>query len=1065
VREWRWTLDVALDDLAAGDDRSYRLRAEVAEGGRAVKELLGRPFTAGDLEAGRFRITEAWRPERLWDLHTPGHLHQVAVSLLDGEGRVLDVFPPVRFGFRELWIEGRDFFLNGSRVFLSVVPLDNAEVGAALASYAGARESLERLKKIGINLVYTHNYDCEPGSHLSFAEILKAADDVGMLVSLSQPHFSHYRWESAGDDAGNDYAAHAAFYVRAAQNHPAVVMYAMSHNATGYNEDMDPDQIDGIHRSTDSWSLQNSRRALRAEAIVRRLDPNRIVYHHSSGNLSSMHTSNFYANFVPAQELCDWFEHWATRGVKPVFLCEYGAPLSWDWTMYRGWYRGEREFGSASVPWEFCLAEWNAQFLGDRAYQVSEGEKRNLRWEARQFREGRTWHRWDYPLPVDSNAFDERQPVSAEYFTDVWRAFRTWGVSAVCPWDHGHYWKLRPGVKKERGALAVDWENLQRPGFSPDYIGEQYERVDLAFERSDWVPTAAAEALVRANGPVLAYIGGKPARFTSKDHNFLAGEAVEKQLIVINNSRAVVTAACEWSLALPQAPGGKSEVRVETGQQERLPLRFELPADLPAGAYRLSAAVDFGGGEVQRDSLAIDVLPPAPAPAPRDGVALFDPRGETGAWLRRAGVAAQAVDAAADLSPYRLLIVGQGALTADGPAPDIGRVREGLKVLVFEQTAAALEKRLGFRAVEYGLRRVFARVPGHPALAGLAAENLRDWRGEATILPPRLACEMRPRHGPTVRWCDLLVTRAWRCGCYGNVASVLIEKPARGDFLPVLDGGFSLQYSPLLEYREGRGLVLFCQLDVTGRTESDPAAERLAANLLAYLDSWRPGPERTAVYAGEPQGKDHLSAAGFALDSFAGGKPPAGQVLVAGPASGEELGKHRAAIAEWLEAGGRLLAIGLGESELNGFLPFAVRTRTGEYIATFFEPQDGSSPFAGIGPADLHNRDPRDLPLLTGGAAVLGNGVLASAAEGSVVFCQLVPWRFSPERQNQKRVYRRASCGLSRLLANLGVASSTPLLGRFRDPPAPGGAEKRWLEGFYLEQPEEWDDPYRFFRW
>ena len=25
--------------------------------------------------------------------------------------------------------------------------------------------------------------------------------------------------------------------------------------------------------------------------------------------------------------------------------------------------------------------------------------------------------------------------------------------------------------------------------------------------------------------------------------------------------------------------------------------------------------------------------------------------------------------------------------------------------------------------------------------------------------------------------------------------------------------------------------------------------------------------------------------------------------------------------------------------------------------------------------------------------------------------------------------------------------------------------EKRWLDGLYLDAPEEWDDPYRFFRW
>jgi hypothetical protein len=25
--------------------------------------------------------------------------------------------------------------------------------------------------------------------------------------------------------------------------------------------------------------------------------------------------------------------------------------------------------------------------------------------------------------------------------------------------------------------------------------------------------------------------------------------------------------------------------------------------------------------------------------------------------------------------------------------------------------------------------------------------------------------------------------------------------------------------------------------------------------------------------------------------------------------------------------------------------------------------------------------------------------------------------------------------------------------------------EQRWLEGPYLDPPEEWNDPYRFFRW
>ena len=29
----------------------------------------------------------------------------------------------------------------------------------------------------------------------------------------------------------------------------------------------------------------------------------------------------------------------------------------------------------------------------------------------------------------------------------------------------------------------------------------------------------------------------------------------------------------------------------------------------------------------------------------------------------------------------------------------------------------------------------------------------------------------------------------------------------------------------------------------------------------------------------------------------------------------------------------------------------------------------------------------------------------------------------------------------------------------------PARRRQRWLEGLYLDTPEEWDDPYRFFGW
>ncbi|MCX6380375.1 MAG: hypothetical protein NT023_13020 [Armatimonadetes bacterium] len=1073
VQKGEITVDTGLQGLQAG--KRYTLHADITDSGRKIKEFTGSAFQSSDLKAGRIAFATKWKPEKLWDLNTPQYQYHATVSLREESGGTLDVSYPARFGFREFYIKGKDFYLNGSRIYLSAVPLDNAQVSAALSTYEGAKESMKRLQSFGINFVYTHNYDCEPGSHLSFSEILRAADDVGMLVAMTQPHFSHYDWKALDAEKSNNYARHAEYYVRVSQNHPSVVAYSMSHNATGYEEDMNPDMIDGIQGERDQWASRNANMALRAEAIVKRFDPNKIVYHHAGGNIGAIHSSNFYPNFVPIQELSDWFGHWSKEGVKPAFLCEFGAPFTWDWTMYRGWYQGKREWGSAAVPWEYCLAEWNAQFLGEKAYEITEMEKTNLRWEAKQFREGKVWHRWDYPYQVGSKGFDDEHTVIARYITDNWRAFRTWGVSGISPWEHDHFWKLKEGVDRSRKELPVDWENLQRPGFSPDYLGEQYERFDLAYKSDDWVPTAEGRALLANNMPVLAYIGGKSAKFTSKDHNFYAGEKVEKQLILINNSRQSQVIQCTGTLIMTDAnirilkieigqrlperfareSGGLTTVELGAGEQIRLPIRFSIPSN--ANVMTVGIIQDRRG-----EFFGFHVLP-KPTPIKTTAkIALFDPKGETRALLAGLKTPFQSVQATDDLSRYDVLVIGKGAMTLGGGAPDIRRVRQGLKVVLFEQSAEVLEKRFGFRVQEYGLRQVFPRIPDHPLLKGLRAENLQDWRGEATNTPSRLNYTMRPMHGPTVQRNGIDVSRVWRGGNQGNVASVLIEKPARGDFRPIADGGYSLQYSPLMEFREGRGLVIFCQMDVSGRTESDPAGEILAHNILSYVSSWKPTPVREALYVGEAAGKAYLEASGVRLRAYQGGNIAQSQALIVAQGGGEILAQNKTALSAWLTGGGHLLALGLDEANANAFLPFTLHTKRAEHIGGYFDAAGANSLFAGVSPADVHNRDPRELSLITEGAAKIGGGVLA--ASGNVLFCQLVPWEFDNVKQmNVKRTYRHLNVLVSRLLGNMGIAESTPLLDRFSTPAAK--TEKRWLEGFYRDIPEEWDDPYCFFRW
>jgi hypothetical protein len=268
----------------------------------------------------------------------------------------------------------------------------------------------------------------------------------------------------------------------------------------------------------------------------------------------------------------------------------------------------------------------------------------------------------------------------------------------------------------------------------------------------------------------------------------------------------------------------------------------------------------------------------------------------------------------------------------------------------------------------------------------------------------------------------------------------------------------------------------------------------LSGQFVGQISNLPPGPpRRKALYVGDAAGKSYLKEAGISPGSYEGGSLSADQVLIVGPDGGPKLAGHAAAIGAWLKAGGNILLIGSDEQEANAFLPMKVRMKKAEHISAFFEPPgnrgqsninafqmrnsgtdlksvpsgksdngDRFKPvpeplwklFAGIGPADLHNRDPRDLFLVTEGALVLGNGVLARAETANVVFSQLVPWQFDHQKQNTKRTYRRTSFLVSRLLANMGVSGSTPLLARFHNPIGiPGTARPDGRTGLSFPRP------------
>ncbi len=141
--------------------------------------------------------------------------------------------------------------------------------------------------------------------------------------------------------------------------------------------------------------------------------------------------------------------------------------------------------------------------------------------------------------------------VQAMYVADNWPAFRALGISGVCTWYYTELFQLKPAAERHEQVemhkaggqeiasipMTVDWDDLQRPGYSPDWQNAPETNGELvrpySHSREAWreIPYLG-KAWLRVTRPALAFLAGKPAHFTGKDHNFYPGETVEKQIIV-----------------------------------------------------------------------------------------------------------------------------------------------------------------------------------------------------------------------------------------------------------------------------------------------------------------------------------------------------------------------------------------------------------------------------------------------------------------------------------------------------------------------------------------------------
>ncbi|MFA5263499.1 MAG: beta galactosidase jelly roll domain-containing protein [Opitutaceae bacterium] len=1021
TRKKQITFDTCMPDLAA---EQFVLAATVSHGGKVVRQFKSSVLSRADLKDGRVSFSASWEDPLLWDTDTPENIYQTTVTIADANGKLLDEFLPVKFGFREFWIDGRDFYLNGSRIHLRARMLKNSITMADKANLEGSRATCRLIKEYGYNFFIAANYGFAPGDVGYMDALFEAADESGILCSFSLPHSRAFDWLETPEQQAR-YKKLTDWLIRRAQNHPSIVMYAVNHNATGYSGDQNPLKMDGVYMPKDN---QRRTQALVSVACINKLDPTRPVYNHHSGNLGDLFTVNIYLNWSPRQERSEWIEYWATHGTKPLFFVEWGPPHSASWSSFRGpgfiWY-----VPAFQQIWD---SEFSSEYVGQEAFRMTPLKIKSLQVEEEAWATGKPF--LFAPLRTTFVKQEENHAQIQSYMlNDNLRAFRTWGISALFSFDEETLW-LR-NKDSEPLPYAGKYQNLQRPGIVPDHLMPSRQYV-YDSQPENFRESSVGKTFKRWNMPVACYIGGDAQRFTEKGHNFAPGDTIRKQLVLINDTRRSMTLGYSWrfaptagdKLAAGQHPSEWAEqgsVRIEPGQSAFIPVAIPLSTSVAAGEYTLSAKFDIGSGEQQEDAFGITVIPAKNQPGQSLKVALFDPKGMTTKLLNRLGIGFTGIGAGDSLDGYDVLIIGREAIALDNSLPSLDRVPEGMKVLVFEQSEEALQQRLGFRVQTRGIRNAFVRVPGHPALDGLSAANFADWRGAATLVQSHFDLPKEENTYPMVLWCGFENTRVWRNGNNENIASVVIEKPSKGNWLPVIDCGFDLQYSPLLEYSEGKGKVVFCQLDVTERTVGDPAADQLCRNLLSYLGTANSVPLRTAYYTGSAQGGELLERLGIVFTPYSGQPLDANSLLIAAPGCGTIAG-----LPEAMQKGMKLLALGLDEKEIKGLGIAVGPMKVGKTVPSLIN-DFSVAEFKGISNAELHARTLRLEMTAFVETSGSSNELLKSISVGAggAVFCQTVPWMYDYTKTPYVRTtYRRSVFLVSRLLHNLGAPSAANLL-------------------------------------
>jgi len=775
-------------------------------GENALKEpLKSQAITLAPGASAELQASADWDGPRFWDTEDP-YLYECQASLVSGEGKELDAMPPLKFGFREFWIDKGDFVLNGLPIHLRA---DDGWYGRS-SDLAWCKKWASEVKRLGYNAIRG------PFSFkdIDFDTVIKACDETGVLLFIDVGGVrgdSYATWNL--EETRQQVAAEIEGMVKPWRNRPSIAMWFLSTNFLGYGWDYHPLKI------SDGYLPKGMDKKLKAcdegVAMLMKLDSTRPFFYQAGGNFGPVYTSNGYFGWWPLAEQMQWPEEWAKTRSKPLFMIETSFPY------FRDWLGMDIEHGK---PTPYLLPEQGARFLGCDAYRAL--SQKDMEMLGRPPAKVSDWE----ILAAERPGIEVQRRVKDLLLAETLKYWRGYGISGFIPFAEIAYAFNR----KSQGKAFFDAyvENASPSDYrSPGWKADQYKWPPQFDVDADKPFDSTWQAIHGVVKPLLAYIGGPSSEPTLRDHVYYSGDEASKCLVVVNDLRGPFNSSFSWRVLDAEGnaalEGGKAKLSLRTGEIAKIPLKFKAPPCEGAPCV-FKIAVEFEGSSPKVEPFEFSCYPATPKASLKGAVAAFDPEGVTSKAMKKLGVEFKDSKSLSSLDGISLFVVGRNALGGEF-AKEAARLKlseavkdGGVFVAVFEQPSLA---HMGLATNETFSRDVFA-AKGSPLLAGLSEKDLSWPRGDGSLVPGNQAPDPFTEgsvKSPFWHWSDR------------NLACPFpAKRPDAAGSRAHLLAGMDLSYSPLLETGSGKGGMLFCQYELSARVGTDPAAGELMKRILEY---------------------------------------------------------------------------------------------------------------------------------------------------------------------------------------------------------------------------------------